>query len=130
MADGLHGAFIVHSKNDPLKKSALFSKGDYDDDRIMITGDWYHDESEFIVRRMLEWGVGYRGANIPRVRRHVQASADVLMPDAIIMNGVGQEDCNLAQLDVDCRLTTPGETRVRMGSKLRIRLINPSSLGK
>jgi len=52
------------------------------------------------------------------------------MPDAVLLNGAGQEDCNLAQGDADCDFNTPSETRARMGSKLRLRLINHGSLCK
>jgi len=76
MADGLFGAFVVHSKNDPLKKSTLLTRGDFDDDKVLLTGDWWHDESAYIVSRLFKWGVGYRGSNLPRVSATLDTIAD------------------------------------------------------
>lgn len=108
---------MIHSKTDPLKKSGLFSKGDFDQDKIMFMHDWYHDQSEFIIKRFLNWTEGYRGGNIPK------------MPDAVVMNGLGQENCAIAQPGVSCKTNGFSETRARVRSKLRLRLINPGSLG-
>lgn len=107
---------MVHSRNDPIKKSGLFNSGDYDSDRLLFLGDFYHDQSEFIIERLHTWGEGYRGSNIPK------------MADAVLINGVGQEDCNLAQPGANCQLTKPSEVRGRILSKLRLRLVNHGSL--
>jgi hypothetical protein len=81
-ADGVFGGLVVHSRDDPIKRSASFGgAGDFDEDKIVFLHDFYHDQSDFIIKKMHNWAEGYRGANIPK------------MPDAVIMNGLGQEDC-------------------------------------
>ncbi|TXT05089.1 hypothetical protein VHUM_03909 [Vanrija humicola] len=100
MADGLSGAFIVHAKNDPWVKGR-----DYDDERIMFLSDWNDHLSEFMVHRMANYSEGYKGQAIPT------------QPDAVIINGIGQRECATAQPDG------------KIGSRIRLRLINPGSHG-
>lgn len=112
MADGLVGAFIVHAKNDPWVKTR-----DYDDERVMFLSDWNDYLSEFIVHRMHNYTEGYKGQGIPT------------QPDAILINGVGQRDCALAQPDAICLTTKPYELKGKIGSRIRLRLINPGAHG-
>lgn len=78
--------------------------------------DFYHDQSDLIAPRVHDWDLGYRGYNIPT------------MPDAVLINGIGQEDCTKAQPGVSCTTNAPAEVKGKIGSKIRFRVINPGSL--
>lgn len=65
---------------------------------------------------MHAWGLGYRGANIPQ------------MPDAILINGLGQENCSKAQPGVSCTQNSPAVIKGKIGTRIRFRVINPGSL--
>ncbi|KAG9121221.1 laccase, multicopper oxidase, benzenediol:oxygen oxidorectuctase, partial [Ceratobasidium sp. 392] len=47
LSDGVHGALIVHSVHDPLKRGKH-----YDFDQILIMNDWYHNTSAEIVKAL------------------------------------------------------------------------------
>jgi hypothetical protein len=118
MADGIIGSLIVHGPDDPFKKGRG-RQFDYEDERVLFLGDMYHDQSAVIIEHLLKWGVGYRGWNIPA------------MPDSILINGVGQTDCNKVLLGRECDSDmAPAEIRARLQSKVRFRLINPSAHGE
>ncbi|EUC57577.1 multi-copper oxidase laccase-like protein, putative, partial [Rhizoctonia solani AG-3 Rhs1AP] len=56
LVDGLHGALIIHSPDDPLKRGV-----DYDEDQILVVADWYHDTSSVITSALLS-SAGYHGS--------------------------------------------------------------------
>lgn len=107
LADGLVGGLIVHAPDDPLKRGV-----DYDDDRIVYLGDWMHDQSEVIIDNEKNLFKPYRG--LPFVAE----------PDAALINGVGQSDCDRAQRGVPCGVNPPAEIWAEQGKRVRLRLIN------
>lgn len=73
--DGLYGALIVHCKNAPYKKCR-----DYDDERIFMFADNYHDFADVIVEQLLS-AEGYNG------------TAAAPSPQSGLINGAGQFGC-------------------------------------
>ncbi|CDS01122.1 hypothetical protein, partial [Sporisorium scitamineum] len=55
--DGLYGGLVVHSKNDPYRKCR-----DYDDERVFLFADNYHDFADYIVSQLLS-AQGYNGSS-------------------------------------------------------------------
>lgn len=110
LADGLFGPLIVHSPDDPSKRWR-----DFDFEEVLFIGDWYDDQSATILHGLRNASDGYRGLVFPT------------MPDAVLINGVGQTDCAKAQAGVQCSETQPYEIAGRIGSRLKLRLINPGS---
>ncbi|WOO80402.1 Laccase-2 [Vanrija pseudolonga] len=110
MADGLVGALIVHSRDDPLKLGQQ-----YDEDRILYLSDWMDDQSLVIDKGVSNLFSGYRGLPI------------VLAPDAILVNGVGQVNCGYVQKGVQCGQKRASEVYGAAGRRIRFRLINTGS---
>lgn len=77
--------------------------------------DWYDDQSETIVNGLHNLSSGYRGQ--PFATR----------PDSVLINGVGQTDCAKAQAGVKCARTRPATVHARLGSRLKLRVVNPGS---
>ena len=73
--DGLYGGLIVHSKNDPYQKCR-----DYDDERVFLFADNYHDFADDIVEQLLS-AQGYNG------------TAAAPSPQSGLINGAGQFNC-------------------------------------
>lgn len=108
MSDGLIGAFLVHAPDDPLAES-------FDDDQMLYVADYWEDDSETIVHAAKSPD-GYRGC------------APVDVPDAVILNGVGQVDCSFVQRDVPCNTEVPPhEVRAVPGKRKRLRLLHHGS---
>lgn len=108
MSDGLYGGLVIHSRDDPLRLGR-----DYDADYLLWASDWYDTQSETIIAGIEDVHKGYRGVPV------------VAMPDAIIVNGVGQVDCTTTQQGVPCVQKTPYELALPAGSRVRLRIINP-----
>ncbi len=108
MADGQLGALIIHAPDDPLL-------GQFDDDQMLYVADYWEDDSETIVAAAKAPG-GYRGC------------APVDVPDAVILNGVGQVDCGFVQRGVPCNTDVPPhEVRAAPGKRVRLRLLHHGS---
>lgn len=107
LSDGLLGALIIHSKDDPLKKGR-----DFDDDRIVYLSDWMNDDSTVIIENQSDMEKPYRGIRF------------VAEPDAVLINGNGQSDCDKAQRGVPCGENAVTEIKAAQGSQVRLRLIN------
>lgn len=105
MADGLYGAIVVHSPKDPIQA--------VDTEEVLFVSDWYDDQSSTIVAGLRDQTVGYRGMPIPG------------MPDAVLINGVGQTNCSRVQPGVQCSQTEAHVVEAQPGNKLRLRLVNP-----
>lgn len=73
--DGLYGGLIVHSKRDPYQKCR-----DYDDERVFLFADNYHDFADYIVQQLLSAN-GYNG------------TAAAPSPQSGLINGAGQFNC-------------------------------------
>ncbi|GMK56192.1 hypothetical protein CspeluHIS016_0300320 [Cutaneotrichosporon spelunceum] len=108
MADGLMGALIVHSPDDPLNDAA-------DVDQMLYVADHWGDNSQTIVHAAKS-PEGYRGC------------APVDVPDSVIINGVGQVDCGFVQRGVPCNTDVPPyEVRAACGNKVRLRVLHHGS---
>lgn len=112
LADGLVGGIVIHCKDDPLRQGV-----DYDEDRVVYLSDWMNDQSEVIIKEEENLLKPYRG--IPFVAE----------PDAALINGVGQCNCDGAQRGVPCGVNEPAEIRLERGKRYRFRLINHGGQG-
>lgn len=104
MADGLYGAIVVHSPKDPIRSDA---------EEVLFVSDWYNDQSNTIVAGLRNTSVGYRGMPIPGI------------PDAVLINGLGQTNCSHVQPGVECTQNEVHVVEAKPGSKLRLRVVNP-----
>ncbi|CUA71316.1 hypothetical protein RSOLAG22IIIB_09497 [Rhizoctonia solani] len=109
LSDGVHGALIIHSVNDPLKRGEH-----YDYDQIIIQSDWYHNTSEQIVRA-LDTPQGYQGS---------QAAPP---PVTALFNGYGTFNCTRFGTPETCFTREPYELQVYANKRYRMRLINTAS---
>ncbi|KAL7422408.1 hypothetical protein Q5752_003054 [Cryptotrichosporon argae] len=109
MADGLVGAFIVHSSDEPA-----FQNVAYDEERIIFLQDWMHDQSDTIVSALVQDG-GYYGS--------------VAAPegDAVLINGLGSGNCSLVHVPSECTDDLHASLAVPPNKKIRFRIINTSS---
>ncbi|CCO32858.1 hypothetical protein BN14_06921 [Rhizoctonia solani AG-1 IB] len=111
LSDGVHGALIVHSVNDPLKRGEH-----YDYDQIIIQGDWYHNTSAEIVKA-LDTPQGYQGS---------QAAPP---PVSAMFNGYGTFNCKKFGTPQTCFTREPYELQVYPNKKYRLRIINTAAHG-
>ncbi|CAE6467893.1 unnamed protein product, partial [Rhizoctonia solani] len=108
LVDGLHGALIIHSPDDPLKRGV-----DYDEDQILVVADWYHDTSSVITSALSS--AGYHG------------SIAAPSPNSALINGQGIWDCATYGNSSTCFTQTPLEIQVVPNKKYRFRLINTAA---
>ncbi|KAG8702309.1 laccase, multicopper oxidase, benzenediol:oxygen oxidorectuctase, partial [Ceratobasidium sp. 423] len=109
LSDGVHGALIIHSLNDPLKRGEH-----YDYDQIIINGDWYHNTSAEIVAAM-DTPQGYQGS---------QAAPP---PVTALFNGYGTFNCEKFGTPETCFTQRPYELQVYPNKRYRFRLINTAA---
>ncbi|KAG8702800.1 laccase, multicopper oxidase, benzenediol:oxygen oxidorectuctase [Ceratobasidium sp. 423] len=109
LSDGLHGALIVHSVNDPWKRGVH-----YDYDQILIMGDWYHNTSAEILKA-LDTPHGYLGS---------QAAPP---PYSAMFNGFGTWNCEKYGSPDTCYTREPFELKVYPNKKYRLRIINTAA---
>ncbi|KAG9077249.1 laccase, multicopper oxidase, benzenediol:oxygen oxidorectuctase [Ceratobasidium sp. UAMH 11750] len=109
LSDGIHGALIVHSTRDPLKRGKH-----YDYDQILIMADWYHNTSAEIVKA-LDTQQGYQGS---------QAAPP---PISAMFNGFGTWNCKKFGTPETCFTRKPYELQVYPNKRYRLRLINVAS---
>ncbi|KAG8707230.1 laccase, multicopper oxidase, benzenediol:oxygen oxidorectuctase [Ceratobasidium sp. 395] len=109
LSDGIHGAMIVHSTRDPLKRGKH-----YDYDQVLIMNDWYHNTSAEIDKA-LDTPEGYQGS---------QAAPP---PVSAMFNGFGTWDCKTYGSPETCFTREPYELQVYPNKKYRLRLINTAS---
>ncbi|GAC98903.1 potential multicopper ferro-O2-oxidoreductase [Pseudozyma hubeiensis SY62] len=115
--DGLYGGLIVHSKNDPYQKCR-----DYDDERVFLFADNYHDFADYIVKQLLS-AQGYNG------------TAAAPSPQSGLINGAGQFDCAaLARargkqpgMPTRCEQLPTPTMDIEPNKKYRFRFINTGS---
>ncbi|KIV83645.1 hypothetical protein PV11_05649 [Exophiala sideris] len=113
--DGLYGGLIVHRPLEQCDEKKIY---DYDQEILLMIGDWYHRPSTDV----LAWYMNSRSfGNEP-------------VPDSLIVNGKGNYDCNMAvpARPVECtapeqRLALP-ELQLVNGRHYRLRLVNTGSL--
>ncbi|KAJ1034919.1 hypothetical protein NDA18_000526 [Ustilago nuda] len=115
--DGLYGGLIIRSKDDPYQKCR-----DYDDEKVFLFADNYHDFADDIVNQLLTVN-GYNG------------SSAAPSPQSGLINGKGQFNCaGLARakskqpgMPSKCtQLPTP-TMDIEPGKKYRFRFINTGS---
>ncbi|KAJ1300466.1 hypothetical protein OPQ81_005281 [Rhizoctonia solani] len=109
LSDGVHGALIVHSPRDPLKRGEH-----YDYDQIIIQGDWYHNTSAEIVAAM-DTPQGYQGS---------QAAPP---PVSAMFNGHGTFNCTRFGTPETCFTREPYELQVYPNKRYRLRIINTAA---
>ncbi|KAH7335816.1 multicopper oxidase-domain-containing protein [Rhizoctonia solani] len=109
LSDGVHGALIIHSVNDPLKRGEH-----YDYDQVIIQGDWYHNTSAEIIRAM-DTPEGYQGS---------QAAPP---PVTALFNGYGTFNCKKFGTPETCFTREPYELQVYPNKRYRMRLINTAA---
>jgi len=114
-ADGLYGGLIVHN---PVSQDAANShRIEYDEERLLLIGDWYHRPAD----NVLKWYMRAGSFGMEPV------------PDSMVINGLGSYNCSLAvpARPVDClqldEEQTPG-TLIDPTRRYRYRIINTGSL--
>ncbi|KAG8713350.1 laccase, multicopper oxidase, benzenediol:oxygen oxidorectuctase [Ceratobasidium sp. 395] len=105
-ADGIHGALIVHSTRDPLKRGIH-----YDYDQILIMADWYHNLSSVITAGQ-DTPQGYLNSN------------SAPPPNSALFNGFGTWDCKKYGSPDNCFTQKPYELQVYPNKKYCLRIIN------
>ncbi|KIX96822.1 uncharacterized protein Z520_07542 [Fonsecaea multimorphosa CBS 102226] len=113
--DGLYGGLVVHRPLDQLNEKEIYR---YDEEILLLVGDWYHRPSTEVLR----WYMNSRSfGNEP-------------VPDSLVVNGKGDFSCDMAvpARPVDC---IPFSERshhpflqLGNGRIYRLRLINTGSL--
>ncbi|WWD02112.1 hypothetical protein V865_000150 [Kwoniella europaea PYCC6329] len=111
LQEGIYGPLIVHDTQDPLKRGQ-----DYDEDRVVLVGDWWHDRTQVIVDGLIS-SAGYRGT---------VASPE---PDTLLINGVGEANCSssLYPSGASCNPPTRPEISLLASKRVRLRFINTAS---
>ncbi|KAH8802618.1 laccase iv [Xylogone sp. PMI_703] len=109
--DGLYGALVIH---EPIQKGfSKSSKHQYEDDTLLMVGDWYHSPATKVLE-------GYDN--------HDSWGREPV-PDSIVINGRGAYNCSMAVLSrpLEC-MTFPGPELLQRKKKSRVRVINTGSL--
>lgn len=107
-ADGLYGAIVVHS---PLSQDLVAAEGpaDYEDDSLLLIGDWYHRSATEVQESYDTWANwGLEPA-----------------PDSLLVNGRGSFNCSRSSRMTlsECKSLPKPELRPR-GRTSRVRIIN------
>jgi FtsP/CotA-like multicopper oxidase with cupredoxin domain len=105
-SDATDARLIVHSVNDPIKRSTHF-----DEERVLFLSDWHNDQSKTIVDALYS-PEGYRGSPLPPP------------VDSVLINGLGQVNCSTVQAGVPCTQQTIPEIAVPKNKRIRFRVIN------
>ncbi|EXJ72401.1 uncharacterized protein A1O5_04905 [Cladophialophora psammophila CBS 110553] len=113
--DGLYGGLVVHRPLHQLNEKETYH---YDEEILLLIGDWYHRPSTEVLR----WYMNSRSfGNEP-------------VPDSLVVNGKGDFSCDMAvpARPVDCipsnERTDLPLLRVESGTRYRLRLVNTGSL--
>lgn len=114
-ADGLFGALVVHppAGASTSKEALQPSSADYEDDIVLMVGDWYHlpaQEVQNIYDSYTQWGMEPA-------------------PDSLLINGLGMFPCDRSPRGrkVDCMRMMKPEL-VPRASRSRLRIINVGSV--
>ncbi|KAK7992514.1 diphenol oxidase [Apiospora saccharicola] len=103
MLSGLVGPLIIHNKNE-----SATSTDPYNDDRVILLQDWYHDPAEGLLRDSLSPG----SENSP-------------IPNGALINGRNKVDCALhPNRTCDTTKTLLPEMEMMAGAYHRLRFIN------
>lgn len=99
-ADGLYGAFVVH----PPTPSP-----DYDDDALLLVGDWYHDPAAKVQQSYDTW-------------KHWGMEPS---PDSLLVNGRGLFNCSrLSHTSHANCSAVPGPAVHPRSPRSRLRIVN------
>ncbi|WVW85346.1 hypothetical protein I302_107384 [Kwoniella bestiolae CBS 10118] len=111
LQEGIYGPLIVHHPEEPVRRGQ-----DYDEDRIIFVGDWWHDRAEVIVAGLTS-SEGYRGT---------VASPE---PDTILINGVGEANCSSSLYPAGASCDPPPRPIIYLpvNKRVRLRFINTAS---
>lgn len=113
-ADGIYGGFIVHR---PLVSPGAKSDSelyDYDEERLLMIGDWYHRTAE----EVFAWYM--RPASF----------GNEPVPDSILVNGMGAYNCSQAirARPVDCESRNAPSLSLSQSKAYRLRIVNVGDL--
>ncbi|CRG89470.1 L-ascorbate oxidase [Talaromyces islandicus] len=127
--DGLYGGLVVHKPATTLSPDrfgrtkeqindaqADSSNYDYDEELLLLIGDWYHRPARDVASWYLWWGsMGFEP-----------------VPDSILVNGAGRFDCSMAMpgRPIDCVGDATDVPPVVLDGKssYRLRIVNTGSL--
>jgi FtsP/CotA-like multicopper oxidase with cupredoxin domain len=115
--DGLFGGFVIHRGPDKAKSRPQIPANQYDEERIMMVGDWYHRPA----KDALAWYMRSGSFGIEPV------------PDSMLINGVGAYNCSSAvpARPVECAQIAgnqvPG-SEFSSAKTYRLRIINTGML--
>ncbi|TAQ85442.1 hypothetical protein B7494_g6220 [Chlorociboria aeruginascens] len=108
--DGLYGGIIIHKPGNGESEKKLHT---YDEDLILLVGDWYHRSAEEIQKYYVNYA---NFGNEPA-------------PDSILMNGKGAFNCSQAvpSRPLECKYMQKPHLRMN-GKRTRLRIINTGGL--
>lgn len=105
-ADGLFGPFIIHSKQEDKLMSKLGQH--YDEEKVVIFNDWYHEKLESYIPQYLSSG-----------NENTEPT-----PDNGLIQGTGVFDCSKTDKKCDDRFLGRHVFQFDSDTKYRLRLIN------
>lgn len=110
IADGFWGGLVVHKPADILDEQAYY---EYDDELLMMVGDWYHHPAKAMFTKYMHW------------------SSMGLEPvgDSLLVNGIGSFDCAILEKFFQhgqrkCDYVAVPEMRLDPRKKYRLRVVN------
>lgn len=109
-ADGLYGGLIVHKPADEKSGQSDLSRHEYDAERLLLVGDWYHHSAEKVLSEYKDF----------------RNFAYEPVADSLLINGVGSYNCTNARpgRPVDCIETDVPGLHFSADKAVRLRVIN------
>ncbi|OAA53357.1 ferro-O2-oxidoreductase [Cordyceps fumosorosea ARSEF 2679] len=109
-ADGLYGGLVVHRPADERTGHSDLSRHDYDAEKLLLVGDWYHRGADTVLGEY----------------KNYRNFAYEPVPDSLLINGVGSYNCSNARpaRPIDCVETSPPTLSVAADKAVRLRIVN------
>ncbi|XWW96247.1 hypothetical protein V2A60_004220 [Cordyceps javanica] len=109
-ADGLYGGLIIHRPADEQTGQTDLSRHEYDSERLLLVGDWYHRTADKVLSQYKDY----------------KNFAYEPVPDSLLINGAGSYNCSNAApaRPVDCVETSVPELSVHGDKAVRLRVVN------
>ncbi|EGX88278.1 ferro-O2-oxidoreductase [Cordyceps militaris CM01] len=109
-ADGLYGGLVIHKPADEGTGHTDQSRHEYDAERLLLIGDWYHRDADTVLGE-------YKN------RRNFAYEP---VPDSLLINGVGSYKCSNARpaRPIDCVETEVPALAMVADKAVRLRVVN------
>lgn len=128
-ADGLYGGLVVHKPVDGKNGQADSSIYEYDSEKLLLIGDWYHSTADVVLAGYKSFrNYGYEVSHLPFSAWDVYLTEPKSQPapDSLLINGVGSYNCTNARpgRPVDCKETDAPTFHVSGDKTVRLRVVN------